>query len=219
MKKFMRYCSAVICFGAALLFSSTCFAQTTYPFIAVGSSAAFNAFAIAGASNGAAPICVNSYTGNLSSASNVYYWTQSSSAHSLQAVDGRSTDFAAQNAKAWVEWSGSADGATLNAVCVYLATDSIVGQRLYFATNSAGTPASSINFPGGCASTYPIGGQYCPQPSAPRFRARCGTQRLPTFALRMPHLALHAHAPLTPRLERDSATAASFLAPPPFTAV
>ena len=159
MKKFVRYCSAVICFGAALLFSSTCFAQTTYPFIAVGSSAAFNAFAIAGASNGTAPICVNSYTGNLSSASNVYYWTQSSSAHSLQAVDGRSTDFSAQNAKAWVEWSGSLDGTTVNAVCVYLATDSIVGQRLYFATNSAGTPASSINFPGGCGSSYPVGGQ------------------------------------------------------------
>ena len=159
MTRFMRYCSAVICFGAAVLFGSTCFAQTTYPFLGVGSSAAFNAFAIAGASNGTAPICVNSYTGNLSSAANVYYWTQSSGAHSLQAIDGRSTDFSAQNAKAWVEWSGSLDGTTLNAVCVYLATDSIVGNRLFFATNSAGTPASSINFPGGCASNYAVGGQ------------------------------------------------------------
>jgi hypothetical protein len=157
MKNFTRYCTVAICLGAVFFFGSACFAQS-YPFLAVGSSAAYNAFAIGGAS-GTAPVCTNVPNGTtLANSTNVYVWTQSSSAHVFNGVDGRASGLAQQNAKGWIEWAGSADGTTLTAVCVYLATDSIVGQRLYFATNSGGMPAGSINFPGGCSSGFPITG-------------------------------------------------------------
>ena len=45
MKNFTRYCTVAICLVAVFLFGSTCFAQSL-PFLAVGSSAAYNAFAI-----------------------------------------------------------------------------------------------------------------------------------------------------------------------------
>ena len=160
MKKFMRYCSVALCLGAALLFGSTCFAQTTFPFLAAGSSGAFNATAIGGAIGATPAICTNTpNNSNLALATNVYIFSQTGkSGHQyFQALDARGT-LDAQNALGWIEWSGSADGTTLNSVCLYLSVDSIVGQRLYFATNSGGMPAASINFPGGCSYSTPIPG-------------------------------------------------------------
>lgn len=159
MRKFTRYCSVALCLGAVLLFGSTCFAQSL-PFLAVGSSAAFNAFAVGGAS-GTTPVCTNVPNGTtIANSTNVYVWTQTGkTGHQyFNGVDGRNSGYAQQNAKGWIEWAGSADGTTLTAVCVYLATDSIVGQRLFFATNSGGMPAGSINFGGGCSSGFPIAG-------------------------------------------------------------
>jgi hypothetical protein len=157
MKNFTRYCTVAICLGAVFLFGSTCFAQSL-PFLAVGSSAAYNAFAIGGAS-GTTPVCTNVPNNQtLEDATNVYVWTQNSSHHYFNGVDNRNAGYAQQNAKGWIEWAGSADGTTVTAVCVYLATDSIVGNRLFFATNTGGTPAGTINFPGGCSSGFPIAG-------------------------------------------------------------
>jgi hypothetical protein len=159
MKNFTRYCTVAICLGAVFLFGSTCFAQS-YPFLGVGSSAAFNAFAIGGAS-GTTPVCTNVPNGTtLADSTNVYVWTQNGkSGHTyFSGEDNRNSGYALQNAKGWIEWAGSADGTTLTAVCVYLATDSIVGNRLFFATNTAGTPAGTIDFSGGCTSGFPISG-------------------------------------------------------------
>ena len=160
MKKFTRYCGVALCLGAALLLGSTCFAQAT-PFLAAGSSAAFNAMAIGGAIGATPAICTNTpNNATLSLATNVFIWSQTGkSGHQFfQGVDNRNANFDAQNAKGWIEWSGSADGTTLTNVCVYLAVDSIVGQRLFFATNSGGSQAGTINFPGGCSTGFPING-------------------------------------------------------------
>jgi hypothetical protein len=157
MKNFTRYCTVAICLGAVFFFGSTCFAQSL-PFLAVGSSAAYNAFAIGGA-EGTTPVCTNVPNGStLEDSTNVYVWTQNSSHHYFSGIDNRNTGYALQNAKGWIEWAGSADGTTLTAVCVYLATDSIVGNRLFFATNTAGTPAGAIDFSGGCTSGFPLAG-------------------------------------------------------------
>ena len=159
MKKGLRFCSVVICLAAALMMGSTCFAQS-FPFLASGSTAAFNATAIGGAIGATPAICTNTPNSpTLSMATNVYIWSQTGkSGHQyFQAVDSRGT-FDAQNALGWIEWSGTADGKTLTNVCVYLALDSIQGQRMFFATNSAGMPAGTINFPGGCSTGFPIAG-------------------------------------------------------------
>ncbi len=159
MKNFTRCCAVAICLGAVLFLGSTCFAQSR-PFLAVGSSAAYNAFAVGGAS-GTTPVCTNVPNGStIADSTNVYVWTESGkSGHTyFNGVDNRNAGYAQQNAKGWIEWAGSADGTTLTAVCVYLATDSIVGNRLFFATNSGGTPAGTINFGGGCSSGFPIAG-------------------------------------------------------------
>jgi hypothetical protein len=160
MKKFTRYCSAALCLGAALLLSTTCFAQAT-PFLAAGSSAAFNAMAIGGAIGATPAICTNTPNNStLADATNVYIWSQTGkSGHTyFSGQDNRASGLDLQNAKGWIEWSGSADGTTLTGVCVYLAVDSIVGQRLFFATNSGGGPAGTIDFAGGCSSGFPIAG-------------------------------------------------------------
>jgi len=160
MKKFTRYCSVALCLGAALLLGSTCFAQTT-PFLAAGSSAAFNAMAIGGAIGATPAICTNTpNNATLADATNVFIWSQTGkSGHQFfSGQDNRNAGFDLQNAKGWIEWAGSADGTTLTSVCVYLAVDSIVGQRLFFATNSGGTQAGTIDFSGGCSSGFPIPG-------------------------------------------------------------
>ena len=165
MKKFTRYCSVALCLGAALLLSTTCFAQTT-PFLAAGSSGAFNAMAIGGAVGSTPAICTNTPNNTtLSAATNVWIWTQdgkSGSGHVqiFQGKDSRDASFVVQNAKGWVEWATGTDSPNdpPTTVCVYLAVDSIVGQRLYFATNSGGTQAGTIFF-SDCTTGFPVAGQ------------------------------------------------------------
>lgn len=102
------------------------------------------------------PLCTNLPNGStLATSTNVWVWSQNGkSGHRyLSGEDTRGTIDPA-NAKGWVEWSGSQDGTTLYSVCVYLAVDSIAGNRLFFATNAAGTPAGVIDFSAGC----PAGG-------------------------------------------------------------
>ncbi len=97
--------------------------------------------------------------------STTFNWTDTGSGTGayLAGADSRSASFDIQNAKGWVTWQTSNPwdgtfsqaGTTLIGVCEYLSVDSIVGLRLFFATNSGGTPAGVIDFPGGCGSTIP----------------------------------------------------------------
>jgi hypothetical protein len=111
---------------------------------------------------GITPTCGNlPNASTLAASTDVYLWSQTGSGSQkyLQGVDGRNTTlFVPQNAKAWVQWQTSnpdSSTATATAVCEYLGVDSLVGLRLFFATNSGGTPAGTISFPGGCASSIP----------------------------------------------------------------
>lgn len=111
---------------------------------------------------GVTPTCGNLPNGSsLATSTDVYLWSQSgkSGDQFLQGVDGRNTVlFVPQNAKAWVTWQTSNPDnpdSTPTAACEYLAVDSIVGLRLFFATNAGGTPAGVISFPGGCAVAIP----------------------------------------------------------------
>jgi len=111
---------------------------------------------------GITPDCGNlPNAASLAASTDVYLWSQSgkSGDQFLQGVDGRNTSlFVPQNAKAWVIWqTTNPDDPTSTpiAACEYLGVDSIVGLRLFFATNSGGTPAGVISFPGGCASSIP----------------------------------------------------------------
>jgi hypothetical protein len=111
---------------------------------------------------GITPTCGNlPNASSLAASTDVYLWSQSgkSGDQFLQGVDGRNTSlFVPQNAKAWVIWqtlNPDDSTSTATSACEYLAVDSIVGLRLFFATNAGGTPAGAISFPGGCASSIP----------------------------------------------------------------
>jgi len=158
MKKGTRFCCAALCVAVAMMVGSACFAQT-YPFLGAGSSAALNAMAVGGAIGTNPAICTNTpNNATLSLATNVWIWSQAgntSSGHHdvLTASDGRGA-FDLQHGPAWVEWDGLADGSTATHVCVYLSIDSIVGNRMFFATNAGGMPAGSISM-SSCAASIP----------------------------------------------------------------
>ena len=112
------------------------------------------------ATAGITPTCGNlPNAASLATSTDVYLWSQSgkSGDQDLQGVDGRNTTlFVPQNAKAWVTWSTTNPDdptSTPVSVCEYLGVDSIVGLRLFFATNSSGTPAGAISIPGGCSAS------------------------------------------------------------------
>lgn len=106
---------------------------------------------------GGAPLCTNTPNGTLGNggtATNVWVWTQKSSHTYITGLDSRGT-IPAATAKAWVEWATGTGLSTdpPTSICVYLAVDSVVGNRLFFATNSSSTPAGTIS----CSnSSYPI---------------------------------------------------------------
>jgi hypothetical protein len=103
-----------------------CFAVTPY-FNGAGSTAAFNAFALA-----AGPVSGGAICGG-------FIWTKKNGA---QGVDNRGTGLL-ETGNVWIVWDNS------NApkkVCSYIAVDSIIGQQLFYAA-----PASTFNilFPAG----------------------------------------------------------------------
>jgi hypothetical protein len=105
-----------------------CFAVTPY-FNGAGSSAAFNAFALAAGPAQGGGVCGG------------FIWSKKSGA---QGVDNRGTGLL-ETGNVWIAWDNST---TPKKVCSYIAVDSIIGQQLFFAA-----PASTFNllFPAGTA--------------------------------------------------------------------
>ena len=158
MTKGSRFTLAAVILAAANLLGPSCFAQTI-PFLGAGSSGAFNAFALAGPS-GTTPICTNlPNNSNLSLATNVWNWTQKNNG-TQEGLDARGTTDPAKGS-IWIEWKTGTSSPTdpPTAVCAYLNIDSIVGNRLFFATASTGLPAGTLSFPGGCTALATTAGQ------------------------------------------------------------
>jgi hypothetical protein len=137
MKKGTKLAVATL-FAAAMLFGTNCYAQT-FPFVAAGSSAAFNALAFAG-EFGSSPVC------------GPYNWTAPKTGGSGQITghDNRGVSSISDvNGTVWVEWNTSNGSPTgpVTTVCAYLNIDSIVGNRLFFAQ-----PQGSLVFTAGCPS-------------------------------------------------------------------
>ena len=116
-----------VCLVVALLMASSAFGQAITPtVVAVGSSAIFNAMAVAAVTKdpitGAAAPC----------GSNV--WTQAGGATTVAGIDGRSASIPAEPGKIWVAWDNST---TPTVVCAYLTVDSIVGDRLFYSQHQS----------------------------------------------------------------------------------
>jgi hypothetical protein len=158
MTKGSRLTVAAAILAAAMLIGPSCFAQTI-PFLGAGSSAAFNAFALAGTA-GTAPLCTNvPNNSNLSLATNVWNWTQKNNG-TAEGLDSRGA-IDATKGSVWVEWSTGTSSPTdpPTEVCAYLNIDSIAGNRLFFGTAATGLPSGSLSFPGGCTALATTAGQ------------------------------------------------------------
>ena len=88
-----------------------CFAATGVLFNAVGSSGAFNAFALAADSS--------------TSECGTNIWTKKNGG---QGIDNRSTSIPANTGNIWIVWNNAQ-----TTVCSYLAVDSVIGQQLFMA--------------------------------------------------------------------------------------
>jgi hypothetical protein len=99
-----------------------CFAATVKPYFnGAGSTAAFNAFALAAGPTSGGAVCGG------------FIWSKKNGA---QGVDHRGTSLL-ETGNVWIVW----DNATApKRVCSYIAVDSIIGQQLFFAV-----PASTFN--------------------------------------------------------------------------
>lgn len=133
----MKLLAAAFSVAAMLILSPLCHAQANIPpaFNAAGSSAAFNAMAIAaGGTVSAGGACGGTFLGGGN-------WTKKSTA---TGVDNRSSSISAITANIWIVWNNVPE--PNRTVCAYLQTDSIVGQRLYFAVprGSVSLPSSAI---------------------------------------------------------------------------
>jgi len=98
-----------------------CFAVVPY-FSGVGSSAMFNAFALAAGPGSGGSVCGG------------FIWSKKNGA---QGVDNRGTGLL-ETGNIWVAWDNSS---APTKVCAYLSVDSVVGNQLFFAA-----PASTFNF-------------------------------------------------------------------------
>jgi hypothetical protein len=120
--------AAALSLAWMMFIGANCFAVTPY-FNGAGSSAAFNAFALA-----AGPAVGGSVCGG-------FIWTKKNGA---EGVDNRGTGLL-ETGNVWIVWDNSSNPTK---VCSYIAVDSIIGQQLFFAA-----PASTFNllFPAGTA--------------------------------------------------------------------
>jgi hypothetical protein len=153
-----RLCKFALCallFAFVLSLAPSSFAQS-FPFVAAGSSGAFKAFGLAGAAvppGGTTPLCTNlPNNSDLALATNVWNWSASNNG-SADGLDSRGTIDPAKGS-VWIEWATGTNSPSdpPTAICAYLNIDSIVGDRLFFATASTGLPAGTLNFPPGCTA-------------------------------------------------------------------
>jgi hypothetical protein len=109
---------------AVMALAPNSFAQPTVLVSAVGSSAVFNATALAAV----LPAVCGSPTSSVTSGYNI--WTSKTSGSNLAyGYDGRSTSISNASGNLWVVW----DTEPATKVCAYLSVDSVVGNRLFFA--------------------------------------------------------------------------------------
>ncbi|HXZ40839.1 MAG TPA: hypothetical protein VEG68_08860 [Terriglobales bacterium] len=113
---------AVVSLIALIAFAGTnCFAATGVLFNGVGSSAAFNAFALAADSS--------------TSECGTNIWTQKNGG---QGIDNRSTSIPPNTGNIWIVWNNA-----MTTVCSYLAVDSVIGQQLFMAVPRGSLSISS----------------------------------------------------------------------------
>jgi hypothetical protein len=134
--KGLKFAVAALTVAAALMLASNCYAQNIAPlFNGAGSSAAFNAMALAARiSNGTSGVCGN------------HNWTKKSG--TATGVDGRSPSINAAGGSVWIVWDDTPE--PNRTVCAYLNIDSVVGTRLFFATPRGvlSLPSSAIGAAG-----------------------------------------------------------------------
>jgi hypothetical protein len=136
MVKKMKVVSGALAVAAGMMLASTAFGVSdNIEFNGAGSSAAFNAFALAARlSHGGTPpsgVCGN------------HNWTLKSGG---EGVDSRSTLIAPVTGNIWIVWSDPVAG--VRTVCSYLNIDSIVGNRLFFARGKLSLPGIATSTAG-----------------------------------------------------------------------
>jgi hypothetical protein len=122
---------AALALAATMFCAANAFATASIIMNGAGSSAAFNAIALA------------AYQ---SSQCGTNIWTKKSTA---QGIDSRSSSIPAETANIWVIWNTDSSG-NVTTICSYLRTDSIVGVRLFLAqpTATLSIPSSNIGVAG-----------------------------------------------------------------------
>jgi len=126
-----KFFLAVLTVAAAMLLASNCYAQSNIAplFNAVGSSGAFNSFALAAAI---------SNPGGQSGVCGDHNWTLKNGA---MGIDNRGdANIAAVTGNVWIVWNDTPE--PNRTVCAYLNIDSVIGQRLFF-----GSPQGSLSLP------------------------------------------------------------------------
>lgn len=157
--KIWKFASALLCLAAVAMFGSTCYGQNVTIF--VGSSGAYNSFAVAGVTQDPISL-VNgpcAATDGGGGHGNYHLWTaKSTSAIFGAGIDSnRNAAFPNEPGNLWVEWDNSAAPTT---VCAYLIVDTIVGNRLFFGTYNTGAGnfgRATLAFPNGIPAV-PAGG-------------------------------------------------------------
>ncbi|HEY6290935.1 MAG TPA: hypothetical protein VI455_05140 [Terriglobia bacterium] len=132
---------------AAMSLAANSFAAIKVLFNGVGSSAAFNAMALAaGAPSGGG--------GQVCGANN---WTETKGG---LGHDNRESTISDVSGNVWVIWNGTATGTGTTQVCAYLNIDSVVGNRLYFARwlNAGVNSGAGVLNPNGFTCTSPPAG-------------------------------------------------------------
>ncbi len=138
MARKMKVVNVALAVAAGMVLASTSYGiSDSILFNGAGSSAAFNAFALAArVSNpgGGSGVCGN------------HNWTLKNGG---EALDSRSSLIAPVTGNVWIVWSDPVAG--IRTVCAYLNIDSVVGNRLFFAvpTGHLSLPGITTSTPGG----------------------------------------------------------------------
>jgi len=111
MKKPITRIAVTLFVAIFVLSAMNCFAATGVLFNAVGSTGAFNAFALA--------------ADNSTSECGTNIWTKKNGG---SGIDNRSTSIPENTANIWIVWNNAQ-----NTACAYLAVDSVIGQQLFMA--------------------------------------------------------------------------------------
>jgi hypothetical protein len=135
----MKVVTLALAVGAGMVLAATSYGADTILFNGAGSSAAFNAMALA------ARVSNSTHTAGVCGDHN---WTLKNGG---EGVDKRASGIAPVTGNIWVVWSDP-NAAGVRTVCAYLNIDSVVGNRLFFAE-----PKATLSFVSGTTSSTPGG--------------------------------------------------------------